>query len=224
MFLKHYISHPNDLVPRKLNKLTCEQCGKQYELMYWLIQRRIKKGHTHFFCSKECSKKFFSKIKDYICTYCSKSFRRFIAEKDIKKSKTGNVFCNSSCAAKYNNANKTHGTRRSKFEVWVQSQLNIPEILYNDRTLLGLELDIYVPSVNLAIEINGITHYKPIYGEKKFDNIKKNDKKKIDLCAEKGIDLFILDVSGMNHFSPEASEPYLLRIKEALIGAGFSGL
>ena len=36
---------------------------------------------------------------------------------------------------------------------------------------INSELDVYVPSLNLAFELNGIFHYEPIYGEKKLNQI-----------------------------------------------------
>jgi hypothetical protein len=35
-------------------------------------------------------------------------------------------------------------------------------------------LDFYFPELRFAIELNGITHYEPIYGEDKFEKIKNS--------------------------------------------------
>lgn len=48
------------------------------------------------------------------------------------------------------------------------------------------------PSLNLAIEINGIFHRKPIFGEKKLKNVKKRDLEKKKLCKEFGIELHVI--------------------------------
>ena len=67
---------------------------------------------------------------------------------EYKKSKSGNNFCSKSCATKYNNAHKTKGTRVSKLELYIQSQLLklYPNLLFlfNDRTAINSELDIYI--------------------------------------------------------------------------------
>lgn len=64
-------------------------------------------------------------------------------------------------------------------------------ILVNDRTILnGLELDIYIPSKNLAFEINGTYWHTEISGGKN----KNYHVNKTELCEEKGIQLIhILD-------------------------------
>ena len=43
--------------------------------------------------------------------------------------------------------------------------------MYNNSTTISSELDFYFPQLKLAIEINGIVHYEPIYGSNKFDKI-----------------------------------------------------
>ena len=57
------------------------------------------------------------------------------------------------------------------------------EVIYNDRKLLdGLELDIYYPKLNIAIE------YQGNYWHSLPDNMERDKRKKI-LCKEKGIKL-----------------------------------
>lgn len=56
-------------------------------------------------------------------------------------------------------------------------------------------MDIYFPKLKLAIQINGIVHYKPIYGLEKFQRIKEIDSEKRKLCKELTIDLIEIDVS-----------------------------
>ena len=55
-----------------------------------------------------------------------------------------------------------------------------------------LELDIYIPSLKFAIEINGIFHYKPIFGQDKLDNIVRKDIIKNSICKNKNIDLITI--------------------------------
>ena len=80
-----------------------------------------------------------------------------------------------SCAATYNNKNKTHGTRRSKLECFIEKKLSelYPDLTihYNQKDTINSELDIYIPSFKLAFELNGIFHYEPIYGEEKLNQI-----------------------------------------------------
>ena len=61
--------------------------------------------------------------------------------------------------------------------------LNI-DVIENDRKLLnGQELDIYIPSHNLAIEINGLYWHCELYKDKNYHL------NKTELCKEKGIQL-----------------------------------
>lgn len=41
---------------------------------------------------------------------------------------------------------------------------------FNDRETIGLKLDIYIPSLKLAFEINGVFHRKNIFGKLAFIN------------------------------------------------------
>lgn len=53
--------------------------------------------------------------------------------------------------------------------------------------LNGLELDFYFPKLKLAIELNGITHYEPIYGLDRLTRSLGSDKRKMLLCYEKNV-------------------------------------
>ena len=67
------------------------------------------------------------------------------------------------------------------------------KIIPNDKNMLnGYEADIAIPEINLAIEWNGIVHYKPIYGNKKLSKIQQRDKEKLKIAEDKGIELIIV--------------------------------
>ena len=72
--------------------------------------------------------------------------------------------------------------------VFPDTTLNDTSIIKNPETNYPLELDIYVPTAKLAIEVDGKTHREPIYGieelsiQRKRDNIKDQECKK--LCIE----------------------------------------
>lgn len=57
-----------------------------------------------------------------------------------------------------------------------------------------MELDIWIPSVKIAVEVNGPVHYKPLYGEERFLQAQKNDTLKSKEAKEKGILLICIDV------------------------------
>jgi len=108
---------------------------------------------------------------------------------------------------------KTHGTRVSKIELWIQKQLinkySTLEFHFNKKDTINGELDIYVPCLNLAFEINGIYHYQPIHGNDKLNKIKLNDQKKIDECQRRNINLVTIDVSKVCYFKPQLVQKYL---------------
>lgn len=150
------------------------------------------------------------------CSICSKTFLKL--HKEIKKSK--NHFCSRSCAATYNNQNKTYGIRRSKLEIWLEEHLialypNL-EIHFNRKDTIGSELDIYIPSLKLAFELNGIFHYEPIFGNDKLQKIQENDSNKFQKCQEHGISLCIIDTSSQKYFKPKSSQKFLDIITEII--------
>jgi len=122
-------------------------------------------------------------------------------------------FCSRSCAAKYNNANKMHGYRRSKLEIVAEQKLieKFPtlEIHFNRKDAINSELDIYIPQLKLAFELNGIFHYEPIYSEKQLEYIQNNDNRKFQACIERSIELCIIDTSKQKRFSERSSQQYI---------------
>lgn len=149
------------------------------------------------------------------CTLCNKTFIR--TPSNLQKK---NNFCSSSCAAKYNNAHKTKGYRRSKLEIWIESELQkqypILYIEYNKKDTIKSELDIYIPSLKLAFELNGIFHYEPIYGPEKLASIQNNDNRKFQACLEQGIELVIIDTSSFKNFKLNKAQKYLEIIKDII--------
>lgn len=71
------------------------------------------------------------------------------------------------------------------------------EVLRHHRPdwLDGLELDIYVPSMDLALEYQGQQHFHPIDawgGEDALKELQKRDERKLQICDSKGIDLIAI--------------------------------
>ena len=84
--------------------------------------------------------------------------------------------------------------------------------MFNSKKIIGSELDIYFPKLKIAFEINGPFHYRPIYGEEKFQRIVKMDQQKKLLCEQNGIDLFIIDAQYQLQFTEESSKIYIEEI------------
>ena len=189
----------------------CYQCNDIFHISKHRIQQALNPNcrSKNQFCSSKCKQKSSVKRQMVNCKNCDFKFEKSYS--DIKK--TPNHFCSHSCSATYNNKNKTTGYRRSKLEVWLEEQLtnlypSLP-IDYNKKTAIGSELDIYIPTLNLAIEINGIFHYEPIYGVDKLNKVQHNDKSKSLSCHESKIDLCIIDSSSQKYVKPSTSKKYL---------------
>jgi len=160
------------------------------------------------YCSHKCANIDKKTKKNVNCLNCDKEFEKFLNQ--IIKSP--NHFCSKSCAATYNNAHKTTGTRRSKLEIYLETKLielySTLEIHFNRKNTINSELDIYIPSLKLAFELNGIFHYEPIYGQDKLNQITNNDNRKFQACLEQGIELCLIDTSTQKYFKEESSIKY----------------
>jgi len=195
--------------------MLCEYCRKDASARKNRVQSKINHGFKNRFCSSSCSIKYqvvskgLELTKEYYCVKCKKVFKRIFSQSIRSK----NCFCSKSCAAKYNNAHKSYGIRRSKLEIWLERRLVelYPdlEILFNYKKIIESELDIYIPSLNLAFEINGIFHYKPIFGQEKLEQIQTNDSKKSSRCTQENISLLIINCSKLTHFKVKEFYKYL---------------
>lgn len=194
-----------DLLPLK-----CEKCGKTF---YWpkkeIKYAEKKRPNTGRFCSISCGRS--QTTIETACEKCGKPIK--VRKGDYNKSKTKHFFCSRSCALIYNNTHKNCGVTRSKLEIYIESKLKeiYPEleILYNDRETVGAELDIFIPQLKLAFELNGIFHYEPIFGIEKLNEHQKVDKRKFLLCQKNNISLCVIDVSSQRHFTINSSEKFL---------------
>ena len=67
---------------------------------------------------------------------------------------------------------------------------------YRPKWLLGLELDVFLPNLNLAFEYQGQQHFYAIKawgGEKALENVKKRDQIKRNICRDGNIKLIEID-------------------------------
>ena len=98
-------------------------------------------------------------------------------------------------------------------EKWIETQLSLLyprlNILYNDRTTINAELDIYIPILKIAFELNGIFHYEPIYGIDKLNVIINNDDRKFAACLERGIGLCIINTHNVKYLKEERDKKFL---------------
>ena len=199
--------------------LQCKHCGKTF---YQGKNRilAIMKGTCHNtgdFCSSTCGNLYYNPPIFVKCEQCGKEFKKIKAN----ISKTKHNFCCHSCACTYSNTHKTKGSRVSKLEIWLQKKLpelhpNL-EFHFNRKDAINSELDIYIPSLRLAFELNGIFHYEPIFGGDKLDNIQNNDSRKFAACLEQGIELCIIDTSKQTYFKEKTAMKFLKIIQDIIL-------
>lgn len=195
------------LKSRELVPLECENCANVFYKTKNIVLTSIK-GHPDFalrFCSLKCH--YDNQLKtNWIYLECAECASKVLKQKSkIKQNK--NNFCSKSCSAKYQNKNKTLGKiKKSKSEVYLSNliradfqQLNVEE---NIRSILPskLELDIYIASIGLAIEINGPLHYFPIFGKAKLKKIKINDANKKIEAHSINCNLIIVNISKIKYW------------------------
>lgn len=189
--------------------IICDRCGKKFDRSARCVNHNKKFGYKNY-CNKECMKYDRTKSVKVECKNCKKVFLKQLNQ--IKQSKNNN-FCSRSCSATYNNTHKSSGTRRSKLEKWIESQLSLIypklEIHFNQKDTINSELDIYIPSLKLAFELNGIFHYEPIFGEEKLNHIQNNDNRKYQACLEREIELCIIDTTSQKYFKPKTAQKFL---------------
>jgi hypothetical protein len=58
--------------------------------------------------------------------------------------------------------------------------------------LEGLEVDIAVPALKLAIEWNGAVHFKPIFGNDKLASIRSRDQRKLEIASREDVNLIVI--------------------------------
>lgn len=199
--------------------LTCKLCKKEFIREKEVIIHTIKNHKNCGYCSTSChNKSKINKIKTK-CKTCDKDI--IVRYQSWKNNKDNNCFCSYTCSAIFRNKNKTSGYKRSKMEIYIEEKLNkaFPncKIICNETKILdGLELDFYIPEFNLAFELNGITHYKPIYGQERFERSLYSDKRKAELCKEKQICLNIIDISMYKYFTKISGDKVFDEITKTL--------
>jgi hypothetical protein len=181
----------------------CEVCGTEFKRNPYRIN-----ANKHQFCSQECKHKHQTTRITIKCDYCGANLTKFKSAVE----RTEHHFCNKSCQQKYANSHGT-GTSRSKLEIYLEEQLTrlYPElsIEYNQKNTINSELDIYIPSLKLAFELNGVFHYEPIFGAERLSKIQNNDQRKFQACLERGIELCNIDASSMSRFNENKARMFL---------------
>lgn len=221
--MKSSLTHEqiNKIKNRDYVPVFCTYCDNYFlkrkkDLRCYNYPAKYTLDSTNVFCSRACESSYTTKSHNVVCLNCNKNFTKTNAN----YIKSPNHFCCKSCSATYNNTHKMHGTRRSKLEQYLETQIikNYPNLNFicNTKDVIKSELDFYFPDFKLAIEINGIFHYKSIYGEEKFLQIQNNDKNKLLACQENNIKLFIINTSKDGYLNQKTKDKYWLIISNIL--------
>lgn len=203
--------------PSALIDVKCNYCQSLFKRRQSQIKSDHKiHGRINHYCSNKCQAQTLKTKIEVNCKQCGKLFLKIANQ--LKRHP--NSFCNRSCSAKYNNTHKTKGTRRSKFEVYLSEILPIKypslQFHFNRIDAINAELDIFIPDLQLAFELNGIFHYEPIYGLEKLQRTQNNDNRKFQACLENKIELCIIDVSSVNYFKPEKVQSFVKIITDII--------
>ena len=206
-----------DAKSRDLIPYICDGCAKTHYRKKHEIQANVKKNGKlcKIYCSKICYGASNVRVRETkYCKQCNKPI--YLRLKEIQKHervKSKNYFCSKRCRGIHTSQNRIKGDKRSKLEYWIEDNLTkiFPglHILYNNRQKIGAELDIYLPHLSLAFELNGIFHYEPIFGKEKLQQIENRDRNKLHLCTKAKIDLCVIDTSSVRYFKPKTSEKFL---------------
>lgn len=188
---------------------TCDNCSTLFEKEVKFYNRNIKRGSPNR--CKTCRQR---KIIKLHCEQCNIEFTK----KPYEVRRTSHHYCSKPCFAYWHNAHKNKGTRRSKIEHFLEKRINdsYPKLalLCNKRDVIASELDLYFPDLSLAIELNGIVHYEPIYGLQTLSRIQRKDHEKRLACFSRNIELIIIPVKGK--FSNEKAEAVFQLISDLL--------
>ena len=178
----------HDLFQNKKQEVSCLYCG----VSIFRKQCHMFK-FPHFFCSNKCRSLHNSCKQEVVCWVCSKSFLKPLNQINIKPRHC----CSRECAKLLQKYHKDWGSNRSKLEIELEAVLKKTynfEMTFND-TRIGYELDVEIPCLGLAFELNGPFHYKPIFGMEKLIQTQKIDREKLQKSIEMNINLIVINVS-----------------------------
>lgn len=117
------------------------------------------------------------------------------------------------------------GKNRSYLEKFISDNLpsRYPELefLFNRWDIIGGdELDIYVPALKLAIELNGRFHYENVLnnaeGRIRLERAIKTDLRKRNKCRERGITLYEIDTRSMTTYSIKKASYFLNMVSDLI--------
>jgi very-short-patch-repair endonuclease len=98
------------------------------------------------------------------------------------------------------------GSKLEKFllQKFIENKVNVQ--FHKEQFLVNtkLQIDLFLPSINTAIEVDGPSHFSPVWGEDAFAKAQQYDKKKQGLILGKG--LALIRIKQTKDFSKARSE------------------
>lgn len=86
------------------------------------------------------------------------------------------------------------------------------KVVKNPNTGRWLEIDFYLPELNLAIEVHGPLHFYDVYGDGKHEEQKERDKIRREQCLKKGITLIEIPIVSGQHYKSVREKDELRKI------------
>lgn len=175
-----------------IRKLSIEKCQDKYGVDYYTqsdeFKNRIKENREQITFDKYSS--IVSENMNYnILKYESNIFeiRHNLCNSNFKINRDllyGRIFTNSKLCINCNPVNNQISSMELELIDYIKSLYKGNDIIVKDREILhGKELDIYLPSLNLAIEFNGVYWHSELYKDSNY-HIDKTE-----MCASKNIEL-----------------------------------
>lgn len=160
----------------------CKLCGieKSKEKRKYPIEEYIKTCNVIYNNVYDYSEISYNSLRDYIYPICP-------IHGKFKVSADAHLRLNCGCQKCGCGRHTFAATRLFNF---IQSYFNDA---VQEKTIDRLRLDIYIPSLNTAIEYQGLQHFIPIDfygGEKAFIKQQERDKRKLEYCKLHKINLF----------------------------------
>lgn len=203
----HQLCKPSTVYDKQLD-VRCVHCNNVFKVSvaqvddFYLSNANGKtKQYNLRFCSVNCFHDWLRNPKRDQCYWCG---TKLTSDAD----NTFN-FCSTYCHDRYYNRPSLNiDAGRSNVEKYVERFLKYHysnlKVNYNDRSRLirNLELDIFIESIQCAIEINGAMHYPDSgYGKTHLNEVNKTaakDQLKVELCKQRNIDLLVINTSKIN--------------------------
>lgn len=89
----------------------------------------------------------------------------------------------------------------------------VPQLDVHPKWLEPLELDLFWPDWDLAIEFQGQGHHAPVFGRANFAKQQAADRRKMNLCEQHGILLVRFNLVDLRH--PQAADVIMHRFTQA---------